>query len=61
MIINIVAGELKLFPKREGCSPVVAFLLQRLSGGIKHAVVLTGAVRGRHTAAILIDQTWTHP
>jgi len=40
--------------------PVVAFLLQRLSRGIKHPMVLTGTVRGRHTASIFIDQTWKH-
>lgn len=40
------------------CSPVVAFLLQRLSRWIKHAVVFTGTIWGRHTAAVLVDQTW---
>lgn len=40
------------------CSPVVAFLLHRLSRRIKHAVVLTGTIRGHHTASVLVDQTW---
>ena len=52
-----VAGRDKTKRVEADDSPVAAFLLQRLSGRIKQAVVLAGTVGGRHAASVLVNQT----